>query len=51
LLRVVDLDPHEVGVDSALWTCRLLADYLAEVTVSEARERPAHRPRPTQARS
>src|SRR6266536_2901630 len=27
-----DLDPHEVGVDSALWTCRLLADYLAEQT-------------------
>ena len=29
LLRVADLDPHEVGVDSALWSCRLLADYLA----------------------
>src|SRR6266540_861835 len=26
LVRVADLDPHEVGVDSALWTCRLLAD-------------------------
>jgi transposase len=32
LVRVADTDPHEVGVDSALWTCRLLADYLAEVT-------------------
>src|SRR6266511_1673931 len=32
LVRVADLDPHEVGVDSALWTCRLLADYLAEQT-------------------
>jgi transposase len=32
LVRVADLDPHEVGVDSALWTCRLLSDYLAEVT-------------------
>jgi transposase len=32
LVRVADLDPHEVGVDSALWTCRLLADYLAEAT-------------------
>src|SRR4029453_18929948 len=32
LRRVVELDPHEVGVDSALWTCRLLADYLAGVT-------------------
>src|SRR6266511_1930822 len=21
LVRVADLDPHEVGVDSALWTC------------------------------
>src|SRR6266508_3096374 len=29
LVRLADLDPHEVGVDSALWTCRLLADYLA----------------------
>src|SRR6266581_1773446 len=29
---VADLDPHLVGVDSALWTCRLLADYLAGVT-------------------
>src|SRR6266480_6596657 len=28
LVRVADLDPHEVGVDSALWSCRLLADYL-----------------------
>jgi transposase len=32
LVRVADLDPHQVGVDSALWTCRLLADYLAKVT-------------------
>ncbi len=32
LVRVADLDPHEVGVDSALWTCRLLADYLHRVT-------------------
>jgi transposase len=32
LVRVADLDPHQVGVDSALWTCRLLADYLAEQT-------------------
>jgi len=32
LIRVADLDPHSVGVDSALWSCRLLADYLAEVT-------------------
>src|SRR6266508_2964330 len=31
LVRVADLDPHEVGVDSALWTCRLLADYLQGV--------------------
>jgi transposase len=32
LHRVVDLDPHQVGVDSALWSCRLLSDYLAGVT-------------------
>jgi transposase len=32
LVRVADLDPHQVGVDSALWSCRLLADYLAEAT-------------------
>src|SRR5262245_52070740 len=32
LVRVAELDPHQVGVDSALWTCRLLADYLATVT-------------------
>ena len=32
LVRVADLDPHEVGVDSALWTCRLLSDYLVGVT-------------------
>src|SRR5574341_1548304 len=36
LVRVADLDPHEVGVDSALWTCRLLADYLAEQTGHQA---------------
>ena len=32
LVRVADLDPGSVGVDSALWSCRLLADYLAGVT-------------------
>lgn len=32
LVRVAELDPHEVGVDSALWTCRLLSDYLHRVT-------------------
>jgi transposase len=32
LVRVADQDPRLVGVDSALWTCRLLADYLAEQT-------------------
>ena len=32
LVRVADLDPHQVEVDSALWSCRLLADYLAEAT-------------------
>ncbi len=32
LARVADLSPRAVGVDSALWSCRLLADYLAKTT-------------------
>jgi transposase len=32
LRRVIDLDPHTVGVDSATWTTRLLVDYLTGVT-------------------
>ena len=32
LRRVIDLDPYRVGVQSAVWTTRLLADYLARVT-------------------
>jgi len=32
LERVIELDPHTVGVDSAVWTTRLLADYLERVT-------------------
>jgi transposase len=32
LLRVIELDPHEVGVACANWTTQLLADYLAEKT-------------------
>lgn len=32
LRRVVDLDPHSVGVPSAVWTTRLLAGYLERVT-------------------
>jgi transposase len=32
LVRVVELDPHEVGVESATWSTRLLADYLAAHT-------------------
>jgi transposase len=32
LRRVADCDPRSVGVPSALWTCRLLADYLHGVT-------------------
>ena len=30
LLRVIELDPHAVGVASANWTTGLLAAYLAE---------------------
>jgi transposase len=32
LRRVAECDPRSLGVDSSLWTCRLLADYLAGVT-------------------
>jgi transposase len=32
LLRVIELDPHAVGVDSANWTTGLLAAYLAART-------------------
>src|ERR1044072_3513851 len=32
LVRVADLDPHEVGVDRAPWTRQVLADYLAAQT-------------------
>ena len=32
LLRVIDLDPHAVGVSSANWTTGLLATYLATKT-------------------
>ena len=32
LERVIELDPHTVGVDRAVWTARLLADYLERVT-------------------
>lgn len=32
LVRVIELDPHEVGVTSANWTTGLLADYLAGQT-------------------
>jgi transposase len=32
LERVIELDPHAVGIDGAVWTTRLMADYLAELT-------------------
>ncbi|HEY4388603.1 MAG TPA: helix-turn-helix domain-containing protein [Ktedonobacteraceae bacterium] len=32
LLRVIELDPHEVDVVSANWTIQLLADYLGKKT-------------------
>jgi transposase len=32
LKRVIDLDPHEVGVASAVWTTRLLSGYLEQAT-------------------
>jgi transposase len=32
LLRVIELDPHEVGQETANWTSGLLAVYLGEKT-------------------
>jgi len=32
LLRVIELDPHEVGQETANWTTELLAEYLGEQT-------------------
>jgi transposase len=32
LLRVIALDPHEVGQETANWTTELLADYLGKHT-------------------
>jgi transposase len=32
LLRVIELDPHEVGQETANWTTQRLASYLAEQT-------------------
>jgi transposase len=32
LLRVIELDPHTVGVPSANWTTQLLAEYLTQQT-------------------
>src|SRR5436189_2481942 len=32
LLRVIELDPHEVGVSSANWSTELLAEYLGQCT-------------------
>jgi transposase len=32
LRRVIELDPHAVGVDSAVWTTKLLAAHLAGAT-------------------
>src|SRR5207237_7849213 len=32
LLRVIEMDPHEVGQDTANWTTERLADYLGQHT-------------------
>ena len=32
LLRVIELDPHQVGQDTANWTTQLLATYLSQQT-------------------
>jgi len=39
LLRVIERDPHEVGVQSATWTTGLLATYLARVHATTAGRR------------
>jgi transposase len=38
LLRVIELDPHEVGVGSANWTTELLAEYLGKRTAIQVTE-------------
>lgn len=38
LLRVIELDPHEVGVESANWTTELLAKYLEKQTAIRVTE-------------
>lgn len=38
LLRVIELDPHEVGVESANWTTELLARYLEKQTAIRVTE-------------
>ena len=43
LRRVIDLDPHEVGVSSALWTTGLLATYLAQQTGLETSDETVRR--------
>jgi len=43
LRRVIELDPHEVGVASPLWTTGLLATYLAEHTGLETSDETVRR--------
>jgi transposase len=38
LLRVIELDPHEVGQDTANWTTGRLAEYLCQQTGIEVTE-------------
>ena len=38
LLRVIELDPHEVGQDTANWTTERLADYLGQQTSVQVTE-------------
>jgi transposase len=38
LLRVIELDPHEVGEDTANWTTERLAEYLGQQTGVEVTE-------------
>ena len=42
LLRVIELDPHEVGQDTANWTTERLAEYLGTQTGIQVTEETVH---------
>jgi transposase len=42
LVRVIELDPHEVGQDTANWTTERLAEYLDQQTGVQVTEETVH---------